>query len=267
MRVQYQPAEKQCFEKPELHLKFCVYRAQNARADQLLYLFHGRNLDEQIWNDDTYFTGQLQKQWQEQKQAPPTVVGVSFGPVWLLTPKNQAPKSGLMETFVEKAMPEIEKEIHFQGERRLLGESMGGLNSLILSLQHPELFTKVASLCAPVYTVTPFSSWSEIWHAIKYTGADPRTILGIIVLAKNFVSTLADWQQIDPISLLSQRAVSASAPKYYLSAGLYDKYGLFEGVSLFVSAAKAKSIPVEWHPLYGGHCAIDVDSLASFLIQ
>jgi enterochelin esterase-like enzyme len=45
--------------------------------------------------------------------------------------------------------------------RILVGESMGGLNVLILGLSHPELFSRVAALCPGVYLDSPFSDFDK----------------------------------------------------------------------------------------------------------
>lgn len=52
-----------------------------------------------------------------------------------------------------------------------------------------------------------------------------------------------------------------------ISCGLYDKYGNFEGSQIFVDRARARGLKVQWRPLYGGHCVIDVPSVADFLIH
>ena len=61
------------------------------------------------WNDDTYFTSLVQAYWQRPSIKPPTVVVVSYGPVWLLTPQNSKEESGLMDDFVAR-LPEIESK-------------------------------------------------------------------------------------------------------------------------------------------------------------
>ena len=54
-------------------------------------------------------------------------------------------------------------------------------------------------------------------------------------------------------------------PALYLSNGLYDVYGNFEGTQRLADMARKRGVKTEWHPLYGGHCATDVASLAAFL--
>src|SRR3954462_1418282 len=138
-KVIFTPAHAQSFNSGNLN--YTIYRAENGVSDDVIYHFHGRNLDVSIWNDDTYFTSQVQAYWQRSSTKPPTVVVVSYGSVWLLTPKNTQAESGLLDDFIAR-LPEIESKVGKPSRRILLGESMGGLNVLILGLSRPEMFSK-----------------------------------------------------------------------------------------------------------------------------
>ena len=142
---------------------------------------------------------------------------------------------------------------------------MGGLNVLIAGLSYPSLFAKVASLCPGVYTLSPFASFADIRAAAERTGADPKIIFGIWMLARKYAANDAEWQRISPLALIER--ASSNYPALYLSNGLHDAYGNFEGSQRVVNVARAHGINTEWHPLYGGHCATDVASLAAFLLS
>jgi len=260
-KVTFTPAHPQEFS--EGNLKYTVYRAETGVSDDVIYHLHGRNLDASVWNDDTYFTSQVQAFWQRLSIKPPTVVVVSYGPVWLLTPKNSQEESGLLDDFINR-LPEIESKLGKPKRRILLGESMGGLNVLIAGLNRPEMFSKVASLCPGVYLDSPFSDYSTLRAAIKRTGADPKIIYGVTQLAKRYVSNNEEWNAISPISLIER--ADQNYPELYLSCGLYDNYGNFEGTEALADTALKKGVKTSWHPLYGGHCAIDIASLANFLV-
>ena len=259
-KVVFTPANSQHFTAGNLN--YTVYRAENGVSDDIIYHLHGRNLDASIWNDDTYFTSQVQAYWQRSSLKPPTVVVVSYGPVWLLTPKTSKVESGLLDDFVAR-LPEIESKVGKPRHRILLGESMGGLNVLISGLRHPGMFSKIASLCPGVYLDSPFSDSSTLRAAIKRTGANPKIIYGVTQLAKQYVSNDEEWNAISPISLIER--ADQSYPELYLSCGLYDNYGNFEGTEALANLAIKRGVKTTWHPLYGGHCAIDVASLADFL--
>jgi pimeloyl-ACP methyl ester carboxylesterase len=259
-KVIFTPASAEHFTSGNLN--YTVYQAENGVSDDVIYYLHGRNLEVSVWNDDTYFTSQVQAYWQRSSIKPPTIVVVSYGPVWLLTPKNSQVESGLLDDFIAR-LPEIESKVGKPRHRILLGESMGGLNFLILGLRRPEMFSKIASLCPGVYLESPFSDFSTLRSAAKRTGADPKIIYGVTQLAKKYVSNDEEWNSINPISLVER--ANQGYPELYLSCGLYDNYGNFEGTEALANLAIKRGVKTAWHPLYGGHCAIDVTSLAAFL--
>lgn len=232
----------------------------------IAYLFHGRNLDENTWNDAGFYTGMIQQYWQNRNIIPPTVVTVSFGPIWLLTPKGGAPKSGLAETFVKEVIPQVEAKIGVPKSRILFGESMGGLNTLLIGLTHPGLFQKIASLCPAVYVGSPFAPIDEIHDFLKRTGADPKAVFGVIQIAKEYFANDQEWQKSSPLKMIDNVDPKAMT-EMYLSVGLYDVYGNFEGNEILAQTAKARGIKIEWRPVYGGHCATDVSSLSEFLVR
>jgi len=245
-------------------LRYCVYRAPGGVNGDILYHLPGRNLDEQIWNDNTYFTAMIQAQWADMKVKPPTVVCVSYGPVWLLAPKGRSESSGLQEDFLVR-MERIEARIGKPARRILMGESMGGSNALILALSRPGRFAKVAALSPGVYVNSPFGFFSELKAAVRRTGADPKTAIGILLLARKFVGNDKEWAAISPIQFMD--TADRSFPELYLSCGLYDKFGNFEGCSALAEKARFRGVSIAWHPMYGGHGAIDVPSLAEFLVR
>lgn len=259
-KVSFIPASKSCHSSGRL--KYCIYRAKSGANGDVVYHLHGRNLDEQIWNDDTYWTSMVQASWQQTKILPPTVVVISYGSTWLLVPKGKKQDSGLLEAFMAE-LPDIEKKIGNLKRRLLLGESMGGLNVLIAGLTYPQSFAKIASLCPGVYAISPFASLSAMKDTLVRTGADPKIGFGIWLMAKNHVADEAEWKRVSPLDLVKR--ANRQYPAIYLSNGLYDAYGNFEGSQLLADEAAQRGVSVEWHPLYGGHCAIDVSSLARFL--
>nr|WP_287937984.1 alpha/beta hydrolase-fold protein [Algoriphagus sp.] len=260
-KVSFIPSKSETFTKGKLN--FSIYRASNGVNQDVIYHFHGRNLDHTIWNDDTYFTALIQSHWQKTELKPPTVVLISYGPEWLLTAKNSKEESGLMDDFISN-LPFIESIIGKPRNRILIGESMGGLNVLILGLSHPELFSRVASLCPGVYLDSPFSDLDKIMAAMKRTGADPKVALGIYLMAKKYISNEEEWKNISPIELIKK--ANSQYPELYLSCGLYDKFGNYEGSEALANLAVSKGVKIQWHPLYGGHCAMDIYSLSNFLI-
>lgn len=258
--VAFVPASQQCGASGRL--RYCINRARGGTNGDVLYHLHGRNLDAQTWNDDTYLTAMIQGEWQRRGAVPPTVVTLSYGGTWLLTPKGAKAKSGLLDDMMRR-LPAIEARIGRVRRRLLLGESMGGLNVLVAGLSHPDRFAKVAALCPGVYAVSPFAPLGDIRAAARHTGADPTIIFGVWMMARDHVANDAEWQRVAPLALIAR--AGPRHPALYLSNGIYDPYGNFEGTERLARVAQARGVATEWHPIYGGHCATDVASLAAFL--
>eukprot|EP01013_Petalomonas_cantuscygni_P028616 TRINITY_DN5267_c0_g1_i1.p2 TRINITY_DN5267_c0_g1~~TRINITY_DN5267_c0_g1_i1.p2 ORF type:complete len:232 (-),score=4.34 TRINITY_DN5267_c0_g1_i1:724-1419(-) len=147
-KVSFHPTEQKCSEIDSL--LYCINRDRRGTNGDIVYHLHGRNLDARIWNDDTYMTAMVQSEWQRTPALPPTVVTISYGPSWLLTPKGEKADSGLLDDLMTR-LPTIEAKIGEPRRRMLMGESMGGLNVLIAGLTYPSRFDKVAALCPGVY--------------------------------------------------------------------------------------------------------------------
>ncbi len=260
--VDFRPAAETCDVSGELH--YCVYRAAQGNNGDVLYHLHGRNLDERIWNDNTYLTALLQAHWQDRGALPPTVVTLSYGSSWLLTPRGERSESGLLEDLMGR-LPNIESRTGVPQRRLLMGESMGGLNVLIAGLSEPRSFNKIAALCPGVYVDSPFGSLTTMRAGIERTGANPKMAFGIWLLARKYIANEAEWRRISPLSLIER--AGPDFPALYLSNGLYDAYGNYEGTRLLAERATERGVRTEWRPLYGGHCATDIASLASFLID
>jgi pimeloyl-ACP methyl ester carboxylesterase len=258
--VPFAPASQDCSVAGPL--RYCVNRAAGGTNGDVVYHLHGRSLDEQVWNDDTYFTAMLQSRWQDTRVLPPTVITVSYGPTWLLTPTGRKPASGLLNDLMAR-IPEIEARVGTPKRRMLMGESMGGLNVLIAGLSYPRQFAKIAALCPGVYADSPFDSWSTLRHTMTRTGANPKTIAGVWLLARRYLDGDDEWQRISPLRLIERNG--PGAPALYLSCGLYDAYGNYEGTQRLAESARRRGLSVVWHPLYGGHCAVDAESLSEFL--
>jgi S-formylglutathione hydrolase FrmB len=263
-RVAYTPASKECGVSASGLWHYCISKASTVNG-ALAYHFHGRNHDEKTWSDDAYYTAQIQRYWAEQGLTPPTIASISFGPVWLLTQKLSGPRSGLLDVFANEVIQEIEARTGKPKYRVVFGESMGGLNTLLVALQMKGMFKKAVSFCPPLYRSSFFVPLTELREFLLRTGSDPKLIYGLRALAPQFVKDVEEWKKISPLELLDEARPSETA-QIYLSAGLYDKYGNYEGAEEFLRKAKEKKFTVQWRPLYGGHCAIDIASAAEAIL-
>lgn len=82
---------------------------------------------------------------------------------------------------------------------------------------------------------------------------------------RRYVADADEYRRVSPIKLLAD--AREPLPALYVSNGLYDAYGDFEGSEALARMAIARGVQTEWRQLYGGHCATDITSLARFLVS
>lgn len=268
-QVTFTPAEKNCFVgESKVHpWKYCIHNpAGSLNNGDLAYFLHGRDEDEQTWSDATVYTGQIQQYWQDKKLPAPTVVSISFGPLWLISEKAASSATGLLEFFLTEVIPTIEKQTGKPKRRIVFGESMGGINSLELVFKTKGLFQKTAVLCPVILEQSPHDSVETIQKFLHATGADPKTIYSIMLIAKKIFPTEQEWNNFSPPRLVDKYE-DPNAPEFYVSCGLTDKYGNYTTTETLAKKLVDKKYSVEWRPLYGGHCVVDIQSVAEFLVK
>lgn len=256
---------------------YCIHKPVPLENQDVIYHFHGSGGSEFMWQEN-YYPEQLRTYWKENGLKIPTVVSISFGPFWLLSEKNSSEVSGLLEILMKTVIPEIEGQLPQQGRRLAVGESMGGFNTLQLALK-TNFFQKTAVLCAPLAdTITPFSSAEEISRFVKASYAwgyyhkwnpelVPDRVQSSLEMARVFFPTPEAWLDADPIQFAKHITTTAQLPEIYLAVGMYDEYAIYEGNERLAHLLQAKNAKIEWRPQWGGHCAIDIPSLAQFLVK
>lgn len=259
---------QKCFaENLPVPYSFCINTVQGSKNHDLLYHFHGRNGDATWWNDQNCYSGKLQAAWKEKGQDTPTVVTVSFGKLWLLTEPTDHNSNALHEIFLKNVMPRIEKEITGSiAKRMVVGESMGGLNALMTGLKSDSPFSKVAALCAPLATVSPYASIFDIYHYIMNSSTSIKRAFMMLYFSRKLYPDETTWKNNDPVQT-SQSYRSHSGTFFYVTCGAKDTWGCMDGSQEVVKNLKASNTQVEWVPRPGGHCDIDTQSLAEFLIR
>lgn len=256
---------------------YCIYPGSQLNKD-LVYYFHGRETDETVtdvytrWGDQNFYTQQIRDYWKAKGLAEPTVISVSFGNIFLLNEQ-------LLNVLTQQVIPMLENSIGgLKGRRMVIGESMGGFNSTEVALR-TGLAEKAAILCAPMVDgVSPFSTPEQInayvlastaysYHGQAGEGMLEQNVSDSVMLARYFFPTEAEWNAADPLQLAANIAVGDAPRQMYVAAGFYDPFVLYEGNLKFVENLQKSGVSVEWRPQWGGHCAIDIPSVAEFLIK
>lgn len=143
--------------------KYCLYPGTGKNAEKLIYFFHGILGMENIWvNNQTYL--KMQTEWSFNPEGRPTVVNISYGRIYLLTPKNERQHSGILDNWNAESISEFEKKaLHLIPKKRyMLGNSMGGHNALNLYIKLYPFFSRLGLMCPAQLLNSPYASREEV---------------------------------------------------------------------------------------------------------
>lgn len=261
-KIVYQKPQQKCFEGGR-DWRFCIHTTSTSDPRSLLYVFHGKDQNENLWMKGDNYAALLQKYWQEKGKKIPTVVTLSFGPIWLLTQKTSQQGSGLLDRMQGEVFYRIEKQLGRPQRRYLLGNSMGGLNVLTLAMTMTQHFSKVAALCPPIFPFTPHDSWQKVMAFALDSGAKPKSAVTAVVLGRRYFANNQEWAAFDPLKK-SKQVHFSQHQSFYITAGLADRFGLYKGVRTFVKNLQQAGARTLWRPNSGDHCAVDIVSLGEY---
>ncbi len=262
-QAKFIPAKQLCY-VGGADWNYCVHTSATSDPQRLLYVFHGKGQDENLWIDGGAYTALVQSRWQQKATKVPTVITLSFGDSWLVTPFMTYAETGLLGRFKTEVFPTIEQRTGTPRQRFLMGASMGGLNVLAIALEMPQNFSRVAALCPPLYELSPHASASDLATFLVQSGAKPRALLSALLMGRRYFANEEEWQRFSPLNTVRSARLS-QYQKFYISAGMQDRYGLFEGAHKLQLRLQGAGAQVQWRPTAGDHCSIDATSLADFL--
>lgn len=203
------------------------------------------------WNLFYYLTwNQL-----ELTQKTPLPILVSFGPSWLLSrDSNYYSVDDLVQIAFPKIIEHIRKtepDIQLDEQFSLIGESMGGHNSLQIYLSHPEKIAAAAVFCTAVIELSPFASEKEILEYIERTGAVPQVARSIPVIAK---SSYANPQHYAKDQLLNPHRMRGPFPPLWAHYDDGDEFGFDKTNPNFFKMLGEKNAKFELLHEPGRHC-------------
>lgn len=247
-----------------LSFEYCIRMTDRTKTEDIVYFFHGLGGNAQTWFTQTEGTKWIDRHWAH-KGYKPTVVTLSFGEAWLLVNTEEYP---LLPAFASEIMPFLEGQVGgLRGGRRLLmGQSMGGFNSVQASLQLPGVFNRVALMCPAITTVGPYDSQEQIEDYIARTGARRDWVNLMLGISREFFRSDEEWSRHNPFTLL-QSYSHAVKPVFLVSTGVRDEFGFQEGSALFVRDAANAGFFATWIPVPGGHCLFDRSAVATFMLE
>jgi pimeloyl-ACP methyl ester carboxylesterase len=242
---------------------WCLTPTDRDKNPNVIYFFHGLTLNEHRW-DTAQFTQDMVSIWKAQGLTPPTVVTISFGPVWLLTEVPGSAK--LYDLFVQQIMPFFENMIGpvTRDQRIALGESMGGFNASQLLVKNPELFSKFALQCPAITPVGPFDSDAETLQFLEQSGAEPFHVLLTKIIGMWTFKNEANWLNHAPLVLAAARPNVPA--QIYLSCGTADEFGFEVGTGQLYNELLNKTQGIQYELIQGGtHSTVDAQKMANFL--
>ncbi len=259
----FNPAQQSCFTGGD-QWNYCVHSTPTDKPDTYLYVFHGKDQNEKSWSETAFYSGLLQRYWQQTYRRTPVVITVSLGPIWLITPPLSKEGTGTLDLFNQEVFKKIEADIGAPQQRFLMGVSMGALNALSLTLNNPKLFQRVVVLCPPVFKISPYASSRELLSFLKSSGAQVKSLFTLIGIGQTYFANDHEWNLFSPLEI-AKGITAAKLPPLYITSGLRDEFGNFLAVEELVESLKSRGAKVDWRPNSGDHCSVDIVSLAEFL--
>ncbi len=255
-------------EKP-VPYQYCITYTEGSKHEEVLYYLHPITFGPKAWSEDKQIQS-IADEWKKLKKELPTVVTVSFGPIWVLAPKQaDLPNSGLLEVFVKDVQPTIEKDkLNTKNPKRLLlGKSMGGLNAFQLYTENQKDYAKAALICPAISSVSPFITDEELNTFAKNTkGANKFLVIQARGLAKKYF-TEASWKSDSPLAR-AEKVLAKDSPPLYLSGDTLDQWGFYPGALELKKIAEGKKLDFKWVNLEGAHCVPgDSAEVAKFLAE
>lgn len=189
----------------------------------------------------------------------PIFISLSLGPEGIV--KEDA------DEILRVAIPAIEKKISHGWilRRHLIGESMGGHNSLRVAAASPLVFKSLSLLCPALITFDP-NDESQVQRFID-THRDVLSLGFFNYLREMFrreFPTPESWQANEPFHFLT-RGDFRFLPTF-VSIGRSDNVGFYDGAKAWVDRTPRSSMRSVWAPVDGAHCAFDSEALVQFLV-
>lgn len=127
-------------------INYCFYPGSKG-TDQLVVYMHGVTRTARDWEQDKV-TKEIVKHWDDGETIRPHVVSLSGGRFWWYEEESDGAELVKALKVVEEKFLSLEQREGLS--RRLIGDSMGGHNSLRLASDHKELFDHLVVICPAI---------------------------------------------------------------------------------------------------------------------
>lgn len=233
--------------------KYCIFPGTGLRSREIIYYFHGIFGNEKQWMSNS-ITKKIYKEFMGSPQGSPTIVNISYGSVWLLTPKNSKGSSGLLDFWSSENLKKFERE-NFSEEiktRYVFGDSMGGHNGFAFYLKNQSLFKKAILICPAGLVASPYEE-SKV-HKEKLTAdfhGNWTMYLGVMGLMSLYYDDIT-YKKSAPYEIL------AHTPSSKINVSIIgvdnDMYGFSDVAKTFIKQQRPTIRKVFYEQDSGSHC-------------
>lgn len=232
--------------------KYCLYPGTGKNSEKLIYFFHGILGMENIWiNNQTYL--QMQTEWSFNPEGRPSVVNISYGRIYLLTPKNEKEHSGILDTWTPEFISEFENSVlHLTPQKRfLLGNSMGGHNALNLYIKLFPFFSRLGLMCPAQLLNSPYASREEVEKILPSVESLWPMYLGAMGLMSLYYDEQT-WNHLSPFHIEQRKLAPLKNIRMLLME--QDLYGFTVVNKNWIELIKKAGGSAEYQLSSGIHC-------------
>jgi pimeloyl-ACP methyl ester carboxylesterase len=186
------------------NFKVCIFPGVGQRKDEVIYYFHGifGNENQWLYNE---ITKKIYKRLIESNLGSPTIINISYGPVWLLTTKNTRKYSGLLDSWNNESIFKFEHEVlSFKVRKRFVfGDSMGGHNAFAFYLKNQDLFKKVILICPAMLVRSPYEERNHHHELLPDFAGSWTMYYGVMGLMAMYYDDIT-WKITSPFFIFSK---------------------------------------------------------------
>lgn len=222
------------------------YEQNPDKTYPLLVWFHGGGGSELTWGREGGIAEKLLEPMKTGELAPFIVLSPTAGEMDVFRGESE-------KALVEKVLPRVMREYRTNGVTVALGHSMGGLNAMIVSLRHPQIFSAVAVASPFVFDTSPYDDQASLAAFEKRFGAGWQGVYRRAVGSR--FETREEFAAYDPFSRI--RSGQTIPFELLLTSGTEDRFGLFKHNECLHETLAQRGISHQWLVQQGvGHTTI-----------
>lgn len=253
------------FEEERLNVNYLyVENYLKKDSDDIIFFLHGIYRTEFEWVEEKGFGELFYQVINKNPQLKSyTVIAISLGGAYLFINEAPAPFHVDLETFfLNKIIPYFKNKLSKNGNVYLIGHSLGGFNSLMVSLRNPDKIKAIAIISPYVAPISPFSpQFEQKGRELKM----PRTQ---ILMLKNMLTrafeTPSKWLAYNPFVLIKKQQ---QFPYISISGAQNDLPGFADSIEDFSQELEKYNIAYYYCKSAGDHRTTCMNIYYNFLKQ